>query len=518
MKMRALASFPKAVRALARADGGNVAMLFAMALLPIVLGVGAAVDYGRANEVRTRLQAALDATALMLAHDLGTLDDDQIRQRAEQIFAVNFRPAKGVLAGPLDLAVTGDDIALTATAAVDTTFMGLAGISTLDVGALSEVMRANDSFEVVLVLDNTGSMAGAKINALKAATEDLVNILFGNFETHPQLKMALVPFSNAVNVGTHNAGAAWMDAKAQNPIHAELFDTAFKTAGLTRFDLYDRIKNVDWPGCVEARKYPYDVTDEPASASLPETLFVPYFHPDEPGSAGKANSTYQNSYLDDGVSSSASDETKQRNSAKYAKGVSAKQSGSSSYGLGPAYGCTAKPILPLTDTKKSVLDAAAGMQANGYTNIAEGLMWGWRVISPGAPFTEAKPYGTEDHQKIIILLTDGKNQLNGASNFNKSMYSAYGYVGSGRLGTTSSSTSTIQKRMDARTAEACANVKAKGIKVFTITFQVGDSATEKLMRECASDPTMYFDSPNTATLSTVFKTIASKITQLRLSR
>lgn len=501
-----------------RNDRGNVAVLFAVALLPILLGVGAAIDYGRAHETRNRLQAALDATALMLAHDLGTLSEAQIKDRAAQVFAVNFAPHPGVVTQPLEIAMTGDNIRLAAKATLDTALMGLAGINTLDVGSISEVVRANDSYEVVLVLDNTGSMSGAKIKALKSATEDLVNILFGNYDVHPQLKMALVPFSNAVNVGTANANAAWMDTKAQNPIHGELFDSAFKSAGLTRFQLYDRIKNVSWPGCVEARKYPYDVTDASAWSADPDSLFVPYFHPDEPGNAGKPANTYQNSYLHDGVANNASDETKQKSTAKYANGVTATQSGSASYGLGPAYGCTAKPILPLTDQKQAVLDAADGMEANGYTNIAEGLMWGWRVISPDAPFTEGEPYGKKGHQKIIILLTDGQNQLNGANNFNKSMYSAYGYIGSGRLGTTSSSTSTIQKKMDERTAEACSNVKAKGVKVFTITFQVGDATTEKLMRDCATDKSMYFDSPDTATLSSVFKTIASKITQLRLSR
>lgn len=518
MYRQALDRLARALADASRDDRGNVAVLFAVALLPVLLGVGAAIDYGRAHEVRNRLQAALDATALMLAHDLGTLSEAQIKDRAAQVFAANFATHPGVVTQPLQVTVTGEDIRLNAKAVVDTTLMGLAGINTLDVGSLSEVVRANDSYEVVLVLDNTGSMSGAKIEALKSATEDLIKILFGNYNVHPQLKMALVPFSNAVNVGTGNANEAWMDTKAQNPIHAELFDNAFKTAGLTRFQLYDRIKNVSWPGCVEARKYPYDVTDAAASSSDPDSLFVPYFHPDEPGNAGKPASTYQNSYLSDGVANNSSDEVKQKSSAKYANGVTASQSGSASYGLGPAYGCTAKPILPLTDQKQAVLDAAKGMQANGFTNITEGLMWGWRVISPDAPFPEGEPYGKKDHQKIIILLTDGQNQLNGANNFNKSMYSAYGYIGSGRLGTTSSSTSAIQKKMDERTAEACKNVKAKGVRLFTITFQVGDAATEKLMRDCATDKSMYFDSPDTTTLSSVFKSIASKITQLRLTK
>ena len=57
-------------RQFAAADRGNIAVLFAIALVPILSFVGAAVDYTRANAARTSMQAALDSTALMLSKDL----------------------------------------------------------------------------------------------------------------------------------------------------------------------------------------------------------------------------------------------------------------------------------------------------------------------------------------------------------------------------------------------------------------------------------------------------------------
>ena len=45
------------------ADSGNVLITFALALLPIMGVVGAAVDYSRANSDKTAMQAAIDATA-----------------------------------------------------------------------------------------------------------------------------------------------------------------------------------------------------------------------------------------------------------------------------------------------------------------------------------------------------------------------------------------------------------------------------------------------------------------------
>ena len=54
----------------AGANQGNIAVLFAIAAVPIISFVGAAIDYTRANAARSAMQAALDSTALMLGKDL----------------------------------------------------------------------------------------------------------------------------------------------------------------------------------------------------------------------------------------------------------------------------------------------------------------------------------------------------------------------------------------------------------------------------------------------------------------
>jgi Flp pilus assembly protein TadG len=54
------------------ARGGNVAITFALATIPLIGAVGAGYDYSHANSVKADLQAALDSTALMLAKDAAT--------------------------------------------------------------------------------------------------------------------------------------------------------------------------------------------------------------------------------------------------------------------------------------------------------------------------------------------------------------------------------------------------------------------------------------------------------------
>ena len=74
-----------AAKRFVRADQGNIAVLFAVAAVPILSFVGAAIDYTRANSARSSMQAALDSTALMLAKDLtdGTINASQITAKAE---------------------------------------------------------------------------------------------------------------------------------------------------------------------------------------------------------------------------------------------------------------------------------------------------------------------------------------------------------------------------------------------------------------------------------------------------
>ena len=138
--------------------------------------------------------------------------------------------------------------------------------------------------------------------------------------------------------------------------------------------------------------------------------------------------------------------------------------------------------------------AISNMKALGATSIMSGLGWGLRVLSPTEPFTEGRSYTDEDNTKIVVLMTDGENTYYPNSTFVKSWYGAYGYIWKGHLGTTSTSTSTIVAKENARTAAACVNIKAAGIKVYTLAFNVTDSTTLNMLKTCASDPAMAFQS------------------------
>src|SRR5262245_25228422 len=74
-----------------RADrGGNTTLIFALAIIPIFGAVGAAVDYSRGNSARTAMQAALDATTLMIAREALDLQNGQVQQKARSYFNAQF--------------------------------------------------------------------------------------------------------------------------------------------------------------------------------------------------------------------------------------------------------------------------------------------------------------------------------------------------------------------------------------------------------------------------------------------
>lgn len=309
----------------------------------------------------------------------------------------------------------------------------------------------------------------------------------------------------------------WSDCGLHNP------------SRISHFDLFDRIPGARWKGCVEARPEPFDVQDTPPSAGNADTRFVPYFWADE-------RQSLVNNYMDDGAPPQGWNAWSQwnweatYNILKYdgvnrTRGVNERGPNTA----GPNMACP-DPILPLTDSRTTVLNKISGLTHwnGGGTINSEGIMWGWRALSPEPPFTEGVSWDrvrSGDATKIIVLMSDGMNELgingsNGNGNDRdsdtKSHYSAYGYLRFGRF---------PQERFD-RAAEylnerqrlACQNAKATGIVVFSVLYRERNATARDLMRNCASEGRFYFEVVNAADLERAFSEIAGLIGRLRIAR
>jgi hypothetical protein len=289
---------------------------------------------------------------------------------------------------------------------------------------------------------------------------------------------------------------------------------------------------------------------------------VPYFWTDVAGNA--STSAASNSYITDSFGATSSWAT--NNNIWYTT-----TSGSTTYNIGATLspwkyrtgvthslvsnatapdtrganrGCPT-PIVPLTTDEPTVV---AGVQAmrhwnGGGTNQAAGLSWGWRVLSPTAPFTQGRPYNdpTNPVKKVLVMMTDGENtNINSVSDaVMASDYSSYSYLsqwttttappgyraslptGANRtrdIGGAIGSSANYVDYINQREERACTLIKAAGIEIYTIQFRDTDSGNQTRLRNCATDASHFYRAANASELQAAFTAIGSGIGKLRITR
>jgi Flp pilus assembly protein TadG len=548
-------------------NSGSFAIMFALVLVPIVGAVALAVDYTIASRQRTELHNAADAAALALARRGLEIEQDEAERIAGEFLQANYAGTYS------NLSVAKSDTTWTVSVGTSspTRFAGIFGVDASEISVVSAATFALNTYEIGLVLDTTGSMRGEKLERLKEAATTLIDTMSEHEGSDDMVKFSLVPFSSFVNVGpqfgpTFNArgkvvreAAPWLDMRGANPI--EQVELA---KNLSRFELYNHLGQ-QWEGCIETRPphkgTAYDVTDAPAVRSKARSLFVPAFSIDEPDDMDRwGRSQYPNSYLRD-RGTDLRDPRQKRLRDKYAVAMTGTAAaggdddddededdeddgdGGQTGGLseatfydapaidtsnstfwrgealpkGPNHDCQAQPIVPLTSDFDLLKERIAALTAQGATNMMEGVMWGWRVLSPGEPFAEGRAKTVGDNEKVMIFLTDGANTWNQLGNDLGSTYSSFGYAVDRRLINPGAGVVTVTNSMDEKTQAGCTNAKADGITIYVIRLELQDTSTGNLLKRCATSEAHYFDVPDAATLEDTFKAIAENIRRVRIS-
>src|SRR5947209_16509081 len=111
-----------------RREDGQVAVMFALAIVPLAAAVGTAVDYSRGNEIRTSLQKALDSAVLAAALDASA----NWRTAALNSFNGNANPKGSSIRTPT-FTLEKDVYSGSVSALTETSFMGVVGIHSLTV-------------------------------------------------------------------------------------------------------------------------------------------------------------------------------------------------------------------------------------------------------------------------------------------------------------------------------------------------------------------------------------------------
>ena len=360
-----------AVRRFAKADRGNVAIMFGIAAVPVISLVGAAIDYTRANSARSSMQAALDSTALMLAKDLsdGTIKATDINTKAQDYFKALYTntDARSVTVAATYTASTaqGSTILVNGSGNVATDFMKIAGFPQIGFDSSSTAAWGNVRMRVALVLDVTGSMNDdGKMTAMKPAAKALIDQIGALAKNTGDVYISVIPFAKDVNVGASNY--------TQNWINWTEWDQNNQSCGWNNGNYTCTPRNHNtWNGCVTDRDQNYDTknTTPTSSSALPSTQF-------------------------------------------YAEQYNA---------------CPAQ-LAPLTTDFTSLKTKIDSLTPNGGTNQPIGIAWGWQSLTQGAPLNAPAEDPNYTYKKVLIVMSDGLNTQdrwpsygNGQTQFNNAI-------------------------------------------------------------------------------------------------
>ncbi|MGI9408308.1 MAG: pilus assembly protein TadG-related protein [Hyphomicrobiaceae bacterium] len=189
-------------------ERGTVAMIFGLMLIPIALFAGVAVDISRVYGVSSFVSSAIDGTALATARQLQLRDmtDAEVQVFAQTRYdaLISGKANTQVQYQPLIVVVNrGDEtVEISTTSIVNNFFATLAGHDTFTVNETTTVSYNTVVVELAMVLDVTGSMSGTKIDGLKLAANDVVDLMIPDTPKTKSNRIALAPYSAAVNAGS----------------------------------------------------------------------------------------------------------------------------------------------------------------------------------------------------------------------------------------------------------------------------------------------------------------------------
>jgi Mg-chelatase subunit ChlD len=430
--------------------------MFGLSLIPIVGLIGAAVDYSRANAVKSKLQAALDSTALAMAANAASQSSGALQTSAQNYFNAMFQSSQAstvTLTATYTMTSTGPQVSVTGSTTVATRFMNLPkfGIPNIPVNGASTAAWGNTRLRVALALDNTGSMNDdGKMTALKTATKNLLAQLKTSATNNGDVYVSIIPFSRDVNVGRSNYTANWIDwgdweddnghdASLVTCVTQKLGRSGKTTKKCTTSTNWVPDNHNTWTGCITDRDQDFDTkntTPNPSDVSLPDstasTLFPAEQYDDCPTAmmAQNYNWTAMNSLVD-------------------------------------------------------------SMYPAGNTNTAIGLVWAWQSLMPNAPLFAPAKDSNFVYTDVIILLTDGLNTQNRWT--------------------------TSQTQIDARNAITCNNIKAAGIMLYTIQVNTGGDPQSAMLKSCASNGN-FFHLTNASQIVTLFTQLGTKLSRLRVAK
>ncbi len=506
---------------------GGVALIFGLSFIPLSLLTLTAIDFHRASTVKAALQDAIDAASLAAARNQSATTTAQIQTIGNNVLAANMQSFPDVSLGTATFTLAGDGtvngvVHAQVTPLVANMFIG----GPIDVSATSEVKRASKSLEVALVLDTTGSMSGTKISDLRTAANDLIDLVVQDVQTPHYTKVAVVPYSQAVNAGTYAVtvrGA--IDANSANITGATKANPVVVTANGHGRVVGDKIYITGVSGMTQLNGKVYTI-----SAKTTNTITLS-------GVDGRSYSTFSGSggkvycanagcrFYGFTAADGSARVQEYSNCVTERTGTNAYTDVAPSTALvGRNYPDTGNPcitttFMPLSSNKASLHALINTLNASGSTAGQIGIAWGWYMLSPNWgslwPASENRPaaYGANELLKVAIIMTDGEFN----TNYCNGVIAKDAGSGSGASSTHINCNGTNGSGFTQAIA-LCNAMKAKGIIVYTVGFDVGsDASAQNLVNNCATDSEHVYQPSTGTALKDAFRSIAQDIMKLRIS-
>jgi Flp pilus assembly protein TadG len=549
---------------------GNIAIIFGLAIVPVMGSIGAAVDYSVANASRTAMQAALDNAALAISKQM-PLSQSDMNTNAWNVFTGNLGPSPVVIPQG-NLVITSPTTGKLVLDVTGTYTLGLGGVlklvgmnTSFTVGAHSEVQWGNSRLRVALVLDNTGSMSSSgKIGALQTASKNLIDQLKGVATTSGDVYISIIPFARTVNLDSTNYNATWIDwtawsAPPPNSTPAATVGPGsacpYTSSGSTPFRCLPTPTNSQTCNVVNS-------STTGCAANIPSSgTYAGYICPSyDDTSNGPQGSVHYNGCYN----------SVQKPSQTVATGSGAScgnLSNCSCSGGGSNKVCTR--TFPGQYNHTWIVNAHStwnGCVMDRGTAAAPGTTAGYdqTVDAPaaGATAAPAQQYyycnitvmGLTDPYSDAISLKNKVDAMAPNGSTNQPIGLVWGWqslIGGGPFpaapakdpnytynqviillsdglntqdrwyGDGSTTSTQVDNRMyyqsGSTVSGTCKNIKDAGIKVYTVQVNTGGDPTSTLLQNCASDPSMFFMLTSSSQIVATFNQIGTALANLHLS-
>ena len=221
-----------------RDERGAFIAIFGVLAIVLIATAGAVVDYTAVEQARTRAQVALDAASLALQSSIYTQNEAWLKTKAQAVLTERIADTRiTATVQTVTKDVSQGEIFMTATVRVPMSFVALIGITQMTATIKSKATRGSKNIEVGLALDITYSMNGSKIadliDAITNPTTGLIEAVVQDNQTPTYSRMALVPYSNAVNLGSTYAATARGAVQDYTNITAAAWLTPSSSAAFT---------------------------------------------------------------------------------------------------------------------------------------------------------------------------------------------------------------------------------------------------------------------------------------------